>query len=271
MPIRYINILLLSVGLLWLSSCGNFEKIRKSSDVNMKLTKANEYYDHKEYLHANELFGDLKGVMKNTRNYENLYYKYAYTFYYMKNYLEASYYFKNFVELFPNSKNAEECEFMHGVSLFKYSPKFSLDQTNTVKALETLQSFINTHPKSEKLTEANNFVDQCRIKLEYKEADAAQLYFNIGQFKAASIAYKSVLHNYPESNAGDFYQFMILKSNFKYAELSVPEKQEERFANAINAYRELVDNYPHSKFLGEAEKIYSQADNNVKKIRNEHK
>lgn len=271
MRIRVKNLLFICLGLLALSSCGNFEKVRKSSDVNMKLTKANEYYDKKEYMHANELYGDLKGVMKNTRNYEALYYRYCYTFYYMKNYLEASYYFKNFVEYFPNSKNTDECEFMHGVCLYKYSPKYSLDQTNTVKALEALQSFINTHPKSDKVSEANNYVDQCRKKLEWKDADAANLYYNIGQYKAASIAFKSVLHNYPESPNSDLYQYMIVKAMFKYAELSVTEKQEERYANTISAYRELVDTYPHTKYLPEAEKLYSQADENVKKIRNEHK
>ena len=271
MHIRVLNLLIVCLGLFALSSCGGFEKIRKSSDVNMKLTKANEYYEKKEWVHANELYGDLKGVMKNTRNYEGLYYKYAYTYFYMKDYLESSYYFKNFVEYFPNSKYAEECEFMNGVSLFKYSPKYSLDQTNTIKAQEALQSYINTHPKSPRVAEANNYVDQCRNKLETKDADAAKLYFNIGQFKAASIAYKSVLRNYPESSNSDYYQFMIVKAAFKYAELSIVEKQEERYANTISAYHELADTYPHSKYLGDAEKIYTLADNNIKKIRNEHK
>ncbi len=66
--------------------------------------------------------------MKSTRNYEALFYKYAYTFYYMKDYIEASYYFKNFTEYFPASKDAEECEFMSAVCLYKYAPKYSLDQ-----------------------------------------------------------------------------------------------------------------------------------------------
>ena len=35
-------------GLWWfIASCGTFEKVRKSSDVNYKLTKANEYFDSK--------------------------------------------------------------------------------------------------------------------------------------------------------------------------------------------------------------------------------
>ena len=152
---RFIILLYLLVGVLAFSSCGDFEKVRKSSDVNYKLTKANEYFDKKDYAHASELYKELMPIMKSTRNFEALFYKYSYTFYYMKDYVEASYYFKNFTEYFPASKDAEECEFMSAVSLYKYAPKYSLDQTNSIKALEALQSYANRYPKSKSLADAN--------------------------------------------------------------------------------------------------------------------
>src|SRR6201996_208228 len=171
MQLRLKNLLYLFVGLTMLASCGDFEKIRKSSDVNYKLTKANEYFEKKDYQHANELYKELMPIMKSTRNYEALFYKYSYTFYYMKDYIEASYYFKNFTEYFPTSKNAEECEFMSAVCLYKYAPKYTLDQTNTVKALEALQSYVNRYPNSPRLAEANKYIEESHKKLEMKQAD----------------------------------------------------------------------------------------------------
>ena len=271
MQLRLRNLLYLFVVLMLLSSCGDYEKIRKSSDVNYKLTKANEYFDKKSYQHANELYKELMPVMKSTRNYEALFYKYAYTFYYLKDYVEASYYFKNFTEYFPISKNAEECEYMSAVCLYKYAPKYTLDQTNTVKALEAMQSYVNKYPKSTRIADANTYIDNSRKKLELKQADAARLYFNISQFKAAGVAYKSVLRNYPESPSADLYQFMIMKSLCKYAKISIPEKQEERYANAISAYNELKDTYPKSPYLADADKLYNDANDKIKKIRDEHK
>ena len=271
MQLRFKNLLYLSIVLVLLSSCNGFEKIRKSSDVNYKLTKANEYFDKKEYQHANELYKELMPVMKSTRNYEALFYKYSYTFYYLKDYVEASYYFKNFTEYFPASKNAEECEFMSAVCLYKYAPKYTLDQTNTVKALEAMQSYVNKYPKSTRLADANKYVDDSRKKLELKQADAAKLYFNISQFKAATVAYKSVLRNYPESPNADLYQYMIVKSMCKFAKISIPEKQEERYANAISAYKDLKETYPQSTYIADADKLYNEANNNIKKIRDEHK
>ena len=271
MPFRASFHWFAGICLLLLTSCNGYERLLKSSDINKKLAKANEYYDKKQYQRANQLYESLIPVMKNTRNYEPLYYKYAYSFYNMKDYLSSSYHFKNFVEFFPHSKDAEEAEFMHGLSLYKYSPNYSLDPTNTMKAIGALQAFSSTHPESKRLSEANKYIDELRGKLEKKESEAAKLYYNIGQYKAASVAYKSVLDTYPESEKVDEYQFWIMKSLYLYARESVKEKQEERFTNAINAYQLLKDEYPKSPFVAEAQKYYEQAENNIKKLRNEHK
>lgn len=269
MAFRIKNLSYLLVCLALLGSCGGFEKIRKSSDVNYKLTKANEYFDKKEYQHANELYKELMPIMKSTHNYEALFYKYAYTFYYLKDWLDGSYYFKNFTEFFPASKDAEECEFMSAVCLFKYAPKHSLDQTNTVKAFEAMQSYVNRYPTSKRIVEANGYIDKSRIKLETKQADAAKLYYNIGHYKAATVAYKSVMRNFPDSPNSDLYQYMIMRAMYKYARQSIPAKQEERYANTISAYLELKDAYSQSKYIAEANKLYAETNNNVKKIRDE--
>jgi outer membrane protein assembly factor BamD len=271
MRVYFRNLLYLLVLSVSLFSCRGFEKIRKSSDVNYKLTKANEYYEKKDYSHAHMLYKELMPIMKSTRNYEALYYKYAYTLYYLKDYVEASYHFKNFSEYFPLSKDAEECEYMSAFCLYKYAPKQELDQTNTMKSLEALKTFVVKYPSSTRLADANKLIDESKDKLETKQADAAKLYYNINQFKAATVTYKSVMRNYPESRKADQYLYMIMKANYKYAKASVPAKQEERYATALSAYRELKDTYPQSAYLADAEKLYTETDNNVKKIRNEHK
>ncbi len=254
-------VLLVAVG------CNPYEKVVKSNDLNFKLTKANEYYDKKKYQQANELYSQMISVMKGTRSFEPLVLRYAYSFYNMKDYLTASYWFRNFVDYFPASKDAEECEYMHALCLYKESPKASLEQTNTVKAMEALQSFINKYPGSKHLAEANAEIDEARAKLEKKDADAAGLYYKIGQHRAASVAYKSLLRNYPESAQADYYQYMIVRSLYLYARQSIPEKQEERFASAITAYREMADLYPKSNYLKEARQFSALSDASINDLR----
>lgn len=252
--------------MLFAASCSPFEQVKKSSDVNLKLTKANEYYDRKWFMRANELYHDLLPVLRGTKNYEQLFYRYAYTFYYQKDYPTASLYFKNFTEYFPTSKDAEECEFMYALCLVKMAPKSTLDQTNTIKSMEALQAFINTHPDSKRLSEANQYIDESRKKLEEKEGSAARLYYNIGQYKAAAIAYKEVINQYPESPNADYYQFMVVKSLYEYANISIAERQAERYVNTVEAYKELKDAYPTSKFVKDAERFQLLANNSLKKL-----
>ncbi|MBS1589580.1 MAG: outer membrane protein assembly factor BamD [Bacteroidetes bacterium] len=267
---RTAPIFFFSVLLFLLASCNGYERVLKSDDINYKLTKANEYYDKRQYQRANTLYESLLPIMKGTKNFEPLYYRYAYSAYYLKDYLSASYHFKNFTDYFPSSKDAEDAEYMHAVCLYKLSPKPSLEQNNTLKAMEAMQSYINTHPASKRVTDANVLMDEMRQKLETKEADAARLYYNINQYKAAGVAYKSVLQNYPESPKSDFYQYMIVRSLYNYARASIAEKQEERFANALNAFHDFKDSYPTSKYLSDATKYEKQATENINKLRHEH-
>lgn len=264
--IRQVPLFLALSLLIFAASCSSYEKVRKSSDVNLKLTKANEYYDKHQYQRANELYQDLMPVLRGTRNFEQLFYRYAYSFYYQKDYASAALYFKNFNNYFPNSPDAEEAEFMYAKCLVNMSPKSSLDQTNTLKAMEALQSFINTHPQSKRLAEANGFMDNLRAKLEKKDADAAKLYYNIGQYHAAAVAYENILNQYPESQRSDYYQFMVVKSLYEYAGSSITAKQEERYANTVAAYNALRTNYPGSPYLKEGEHYELLANANIKKL-----
>jgi outer membrane protein assembly factor BamD len=155
---------------------------------------------------------------------------------------------------------------MEAYSYFKQSPKPELDQTNTIKALGMMQTFINTHPGSEKNKEAQQIIDECNRKLEIKELRSAELYFNMGQYRAAAIAYTSLINNYPDSQKSDEYKLQIIKSYYKYASLSIQEKRQERYVKVINEVQDFQDRYPESKFMKEAERYLTLSTNNIKSI-----
>jgi outer membrane protein assembly factor BamD len=239
------------------SSCNNLEKIQKSTDFNYKLAKANEFFDKKKWEEANVLYEELLTVFKGTKQFEDVYYKYTYSFYNQKNYLAASYHFKNFTDIFPNSPHREECEYLTCLCLYEMSPDATLDQSSTIKAIGALQTFINTHPESPKVADAVKIIDIGRRKLEVKDAENAYLYYKIGEFKSAVTAYKDLLKVYPESSNGDFYLLQTLKSSLKYAGKSIPSKQQERYNEALVYYTDLITNYPNTKYKSEADKLKS--------------
>lgn len=252
-----------------LSSCNKFGKILKSKDPEYKLSMADKYYEEKKYNYAQQLYEELYPVYKGTDKFEQLYYKDAYCFYYMKNYRDAENFFKGFLEVFPNSAKAEEVDYMHALCFFKQVPKIELDQTNTQKSIGVMQTFINTHPGSPRIKEATEIIDKSRAKLEAKELRGAELYYKLGQFRAAAIAYSNLLANYPESAEGDYYKLRTVIAYYKFAKLSISDKQPERYEKVVNEYQDFADRYPESKFLKEAEEYSNLSKNHIKEIQNE--
>jgi len=173
------------------------------------------------------------------------------------------------LEIYPNSSRAEEVDYMRAYSFFKQSPKPQLDQTNTIKAIGMMQTFINTHPGSARNKDATDIIDICRQKLEVKDANSAQLYYDLGQFRAAAVTFASVLNTYPESNKSEEYKLMIIKSYFRYAELSVEEKKVERFEKAIEECNDFRDRFPQSRLTNEVLDYLNRSQNNLKIYSNE--
>lgn len=263
---KFASILLISVLLV---SCGGFNKVMKSKDPQYKLRMAEQYFAKKKYNFAQQVYEDIMPFYRGQPEFEDIYYKYAYTAYYQKDYMNAENLFKTFLEIYPNSDKAEEVDFMRGYTYFKQSPKPQLDQTNTIKAMGYMQTFINTHPGSARNKEAQEIINICRQKLETKDFMSAQLYYDIGQFRAAAVAFNTLLNGFPDSEKADQYKIMAIKSYFKFAELSIEDKKAERFEKVIEECNDFMDRFPSSKFAREVEEYLTQSQNLLKIHTNE--
>ncbi|MBP6431008.1 MAG: outer membrane protein assembly factor BamD [Ferruginibacter sp.] len=253
-----------------ITSCNSkFNKVVKSKDYEYKLKMADLYYEQKKYKNAQVLYEELFTYYKGSQKFEELYYKYAYCFYYMKLYSDAENLFKGFLEVFHNSTRTEDVDYMQAYCFYKQSPKVELEQVSTTKAIGMMQSFINRHPSSEKIKEANAIIDACRAKLELKEYKAAELYYNLTQYRAAAIAYSQLLNNYPESTKGDEYKLKTVKAYYKFAKMSIVEKQIERYEKVVTEYQDFLDRFPESKLLKDAENYSNLSLNHIKEIQNE--
>jgi len=263
-------VFILFIGSVLFSSCASkFAKALKTKDNEVKFKAAERYYAEKKYDKAQQLFEDLFPYVKGTNRFEDMYYKFCYCAYNQKDYMNAENLFKTYVENFPNSVRAQECEYMRAYSFHKQSPKVDLDQTNTTKTMGLMQTFITNHPNSEKAKEAGGIIDDCRLKLEKKEFKAAELYYDLGYYKAAAIAYASVIDNYPDSEKSDEYKLQAIKAYAKYAEMSITEKQEERYTKVITECVDFAERFPESKYTTEVLKYKTFSNNYIKNLKNE--
>ena len=249
--------------------CHGISKVLKSKDPEYKLRMAEQYFVKKKYSYAQQLYEDVMPYFKGKPEFEDIYYKYAYSAYYQRDYLNAENLFKTYLEVFPNSARSEEIDYMRAYTFYKQSPKAELDQTNTIKAIGMMQTFINTHPGSSRIKEANDIIDLSRRKLEVKDYKAAQLYYDIGQYRAAAVSFNTILNTYPDSQKSDEYKLMSIKAYYRFAEMSIEEKKSERFEKVIEECNDFTDRFPQSQLLKEVEHFLTLSKNNLKNISNE--
>lgn len=264
---RISLILALCLTTLFFVGCkSKFEKLRASNNITVKYQEAVKLYEKGKYSKALILFDDLAGRYRGRAEAEDLFYLIANANYKLRDYTAARYHFKNFANTYPNSQRAEECRFMAAYCYYLDSPRSTLDQDNTRKAIDELQLFVNYYPESEKAEEAGELIQKLRDKLEKKAFDNAKLYYNMGlsdDYRAAVIALENVLREYPDTKYAEEIEFLMFKSQFLYADNSRVYRQEERFNDAIDYYNNFIENYPDSKLKSEADDLKRSADKKI--------
>lgn len=239
------------------TSCSKYEKLLKSTDYEKKFEAAVKYYEDKNFSKAYPLLEEMLGLYRGTEKAEKVYYYYAYCNYYMGDYVFAAYHFKNFYKTYPLSKYAEECLYMNAYCYYLESSDPTLDQTNTIAAINELQLFIDRFPESTKrVADANELIDKLRYKLEYKAYLNAKTYFKTMHYKAAYVSIQNVLKDYPGSKFTEELLFLSLKSHYLYATNSIEKKKEERLRATVEAYYAFIDKFPNSQYNKDAQDIY---------------
>ena len=235
-----------------------FEKIRLSGDAELVLGKALEYYENEEYLKAQTLFELVLNQYRGRPEAEDIFFKYAYTFYNLGQYTLAAHYFQNFAATFAYSPDREEAEFMGAYSHYQMSPLFRLDQISSKEAIQGFQEFVNSYPDSERVPECNKLINEMRVKLEQKAFSSAQLYYRMESYQAAIHEFENLLREYPDSDRAEEVQYLLVEGMYNYAMNSVFERRQERYQDTIDKYKDFILRYPSSEFRQDAEKIYQK-------------
>ena len=265
----YRNIAFLFIAVFLISSCkSSFEKLRTSNDPEKIFVEANKFYDNEDYMKAQILYEIVLPYYKGKKEAQDLFYKFAYTYYYLEDYMLASHYFKSYSNSFTNSPYREEVLFMAAYSEYLMSPNYQLDQTQTQKAIDDFQLFVNTFPNSDRVEKCNNLIDKLREKLERKEFEEGNLYYKLGKYISAIVSLENMLKDFPETKREENVRFLILKSSYNYAKNSIFDKKVERLEDTIVKYNEFVKRFPNSKNLSKAKKIYEYSLTEINKIKN---
>ena len=261
------SILILLISLSFIACKSEFERVRTSNDSEAIYKKALEYYDNEDWLKAQTLLELSIPSYRGKDEAEELFFKYANAHFLNDEYILAAHYFKSFATTFYNSDKKEEAEFLSAYSNYQLSPNPKLDQTNTAKAIEGFQIFVNTYPNSERVEECNRLIDELRAKGEVKAFEQGKLYYNIGQYQSAVKSFSNMLNDYPDSKNAERVRFLMVKASYQLANKSVYDKKEERFDNVVSLYKVFKKKHASSEYLEEVENIHKDALKALQKFR----
>lgn len=249
-----------------LVSCSEYQKVLKEDDVKTKYEMTEKLYDAGEYRKALRLLDQIVPNYIGKPQGERLVYFYADSYYQTEQYYLAAYQYERFTKSYPNSEKAELAAFRGAESEYKTAPRYSLDQTETDKALFRLQNFINDYPQSDYMDEVNAMINELRLKLEKKDYEIARQYYRISDYFAAAKSFELFLKEHPGSELKEDALFYQLKTNFDLAMNSVLSRRAERLENALENYAQLMASFPETKYKEEVESLKVQMENELQQL-----
>lgn len=252
------SILLFCGALVLLVSCSEYQKVLKETDVKAKYDMAEKLYEEGDYKRAVRLFEQIAPQYVGKPQGERVMFFFADSYFKNKEYYLAGYQFERFIKSYPRSDKIQEASFLGAKSYYMLSPRYSLDQTETDKALLKLQTFINNYSESEFFEEANTMAKELTAKKEKKEIEIAKQFNKLGEFNLpVLVSAITAFDNFITDNPGSIYReeamFYRLESAIRLALNSTEDKKKERLEDALESYNTLMRYFPETEFKKKAD------------------
>ncbi|MCL6265666.1 outer membrane protein assembly factor BamD [Flagellimonas myxillae] len=260
MFLKMRSILPLLSALILLTSCNEYQKVLKNEDVKAKYDMAQKFYEEGDYKRAKRLFEQIAPRYVGKPQGERVMFFFADSYFKTKDYYLSGYQFERFVKSYPRSDKIQEASFLGAKSYYELSPAYSLDQTDTDKALAKLQTFINTYPESEFFEEANAMARELTSKKERKQIEVAKQFNKLGKFNyPILISAITALDNFISDNPGSIYReealYYRIEAATNLAVNSTENRKQERLEEAMSSYNNLMRYFPESQFKKKADDL----------------
>lgn len=248
-----------------LASCGEYNKILKSRDAELKYEYAKKYFDQKKYGRTITLLDEILSAYTGSSKEQEILYLLAQSYFYDKDYTTATQYYTRYYNKFPKGEFTELARFNSAYGLYLDSPDARLDQTSTFKGIQEFQNFLEYFPQSEKAPEAQDLMFKLQEKLAYKEFLAARLYYNLGlynrenYYESCVVTAREALKSYPFSEFTEEFQILIVRARFEQAVYSVEEKKPVRYRDLMDEHFNYKNMFPNGKYTKESERYYRAA------------
>ena len=226
--------------MILLVGCGK-KDVHLEEDLSPRFEKAMGYFDKGKYSRAKDEFDYIIMADPGSKISNESQYYMAESMYQIKEYDEASIAFDRYVRFSPDYSKIEKARYRICECAINFSNSYQREQSQTHRALEQLQMFIEDFPASDLINDAEDAMLALRLKLAQKDYEVGRMYLKLEEYDSALIYFRSVLNHYYDTSFSDDARVgiiftHILNDNHEGAK-SYFKSQKERFLSE-NKYKE---------------------------------
>ena len=244
----FFLILLLPAALCWMSCSSSKPDDIPTAVQRFRLGMA-EYADE-NYLDAFQHFEVIRLQFPGSPVSDSARYFSGMCRFHREEYLLASYEFTQTIQSNPAGQLVSDAQYMYAECYYSLSPRYPLDQSYTIRAIDGLQTFIELFPTHPRVPDAEKQIKELTEKLAEKEFKTGLLYVKMENYSAALIYFNTVIDKYYTTPFIDDammekLRILIRRKNFTEA------------GSLITAF---LDKYADSPFIGEVRTIKAKID-----------
>ena len=240
-------------------SCkSQYELLLNSNDADAKYDAAFQYFNEGKYSKAATLFESLAVLTNGTERDDTVRYYWGLSNYKFKDYYTAETNFEKFIDLYPRSPFTSDARYLRIDCLYRQTLRYELDQAPTYKAMNAISEYVLEFPDNSHMQDCKDMLEELNARLDRKAYEAAKLYYKMEDYLASRIAFRNVLKDDAENIFREDILYYIAMSSYKYAYLSVPSKQRERYLTFVDDYLNFIGELPDSKYRKELDALYQK-------------
>ncbi len=219
----YFLLILISLGIG--VSCAGKKPIEQLS-LEERYKRGQEFLENKKYYKAQQEFQIIVLSGSHTELGDDAQFYLAESYFKNKEYILAIAEYERLTRKMKFSPYVENCRWRICQAYVAESPNYYHDQSNTEKALQKLQEFIEEYPDSEYRSDVNNTVSELRNKLAKKIFESALMYIKLRAYDSAIVAYEDLLRQYYDTDLAEEAHAGIIRS---YSQLKKVEEAKEYY------------------------------------------
>lgn len=248
------------IAVILIISCSK-HKIKKNAPLRDRFTKAVAMFNDEDYLDAKTQFRIITLSYQGSSLMDSAQFFLAECHFHLKEYILSASEYNKLAKMFPHSDLVDDAQYKAALCEYKLSPKYSLDQEATHKAIRAFQQFLEEFPTSERREDAAQKLKELRNKLAKKEYKAGEIYYKMSEYDAAVVYFQSVIDTYYDTEFAPMAIFMKGKSLYK----------SDSFDEATEIFQSFAEKYPQHKLTSKAKALLKSIAKKKAKLQTESK